>query len=113
MRAFFLKKNPSWNGGVGFPPVTIYLLTYDRLISVTITRARSVTQEIAREICLDYTVTGLDTMSQLSRGSKSKPFRFIYTSGAKSERDPSKSPWFMRDYLLLRVSPPPSVLQTS
>ncbi|KFY50804.1 hypothetical protein V495_00085 [Pseudogymnoascus sp. VKM F-4514 (FW-929)] len=72
------------------------------LISVTITRARSVTQEISREICLDYTMTGLDTISQLSRGSKSKPFRFIYISGAKSERDPSKSPWFMSDYLLLR-----------
>ncbi|OBT80653.1 hypothetical protein VF21_00329 [Pseudogymnoascus sp. 05NY08] len=73
-----------------------------KLISVTITRARSVSQEKAREICLDYTMTGLDTISQLSRGSASKPFRFIYTSGAKSERDPGKSPWFMSDYLLLR-----------
>ncbi|OBT81215.1 hypothetical protein VE02_10031 [Pseudogymnoascus sp. 03VT05] len=72
------------------------------LISVTITRAKSVSQENAREICLEYTMTGLDTISQLSRGSPSKPFRFIYTSGAKSERDPSKSPWFMSDYLFLR-----------
>ncbi|ELR04164.1 hypothetical protein VC83_03036 [Pseudogymnoascus destructans] len=70
-----------------------------RLISVII-RARSVSREKAREICLDYTMTGLDTISQLSR---SKPFLFIYTSGAKSERDPSRSPWLMSDYLLLRT----------
>ncbi|KFZ09904.1 hypothetical protein V501_05438 [Pseudogymnoascus sp. VKM F-4519 (FW-2642)] len=69
------------------------------LISVTITRARSVPQEKAREICLDYTMTGLDSISQLST---SKPFRFIYTSGAKSKRDTSKAPWLMSDYLLLR-----------
>jgi hypothetical protein len=90
--------------------VTTYLLTHDRLISVTITRAKSVSQEKAREICLEYTMTGLDTISQLSRGSPSKPFRFIYTSGAKSERDPSKSPWFMSNYVLLRVSSLPSVI---
>ncbi|OBT92244.1 hypothetical protein VE01_09975 [Pseudogymnoascus verrucosus] len=69
------------------------------LVSVTITRARSVTQEKAREICLEYTMTGLDTISELST---SKQFRFIYTSGAKSERDPTRAPWLMRDYLLLR-----------
>lgn len=63
-------------------------------------------REKAREICLEYTMTGLDTISQLST---SKPFRFIYTSGAKSERDPSKVPWLMADYLLLRVSSPHSI----
>jgi len=40
----------------------------------------------ARKICLDYTVTGLETITALPRSS-STPFRFFYTSGANSERD--------------------------
>ena len=48
-------------------------------------------------------MTGLENIAQLPRDSAGKPFRFIYTSGAKSERDPSKKPWVLGDYCLMRV----------
>lgn len=80
-------------------------LYYNRLIAVTISRAKLVPAEEARRICLDYTLTGLDTMFWLSsRGTASRPFRFLYVSGAKSERDPSKKPWILGNYILMRVS---------
>ena len=59
--------------------------------------------EEVRKVCVDYTMTGLETIAQLPRDSAGKPFRFIYTSGAKSERDPSKKPWVLGDYCLMRV----------
>ncbi|KAM0234655.1 hypothetical protein ACHAP5_010007, partial [Fusarium lateritium] len=31
-----------------------------------------------------------------------EPLRFIYVSGCNAERDPSKKPWFLGDYCLLR-----------
>ncbi|PQE25739.1 hypothetical protein CJF30_00000443 [Rutstroemia sp. NJR-2017a BBW] len=54
-----------------------------------------------RKICLDYTVHGLSIISQLARDSTS-PFRFMYVSGSASERDQSKKPMFLGDYLLMR-----------
>jgi hypothetical protein len=33
-----------------------------------------------------------------------RPFRFIYISGSAAERDPSKTPIFLSEYLLMRVS---------
>jgi hypothetical protein len=59
--------------------------------------------EEVRKVCLDYTVTGLSITSQLTRDSKS-PFRFIYVSGSSAERDQSKKPMLLGDYLLMRVS---------
>lgn len=58
----------------------------------------------ARKICLDYTVKGVETIAQLPRSSAGKPLRFIYTSGAKAQRDQSQKPWILGDYCLLRVS---------
>lgn len=54
----------------------------------------------ARKICLDYTVTGIETISPIA----SKPFRFLYTSGVAAERDQTKKPWLLGDYSLMRVS---------
>lgn len=68
--------------------------------------------EEVRRICLDYTMTGLESISQLPRDSASKPLRFIYTSGAKSERDQSKKPWLLGDYSLMRVSYSSPILPT-
>lgn len=56
--------------------------------------------EQVEKICLDYTVNGLKTMAAIGN----KPFRFIYTSGAKANRDESVRPWIMGDYGVLRVS---------
>jgi hypothetical protein len=66
--------------------------------------------EEVRKICRDYTLTGFDTIAQLPRGSEGKPLRFIYVSGANSVRDPSKKPWIMGDYTLMRVSFPSYIL---
>jgi hypothetical protein len=59
--------------------------------------------EETRKICYDYTVTGLQTISQLARASNKKPLRFIYASGSMTERDQTKKPWILGDYSLMRV----------
>jgi hypothetical protein len=79
-------------------------LTYHRLIAVTPSQLKKMPWEETRKICFDYTMKGLETISQLPRDSAGKPFRFLYTSGANSERDPSKKPWVLGDYSLMRVS---------
>ena len=57
--------------------------------------------EQVEKICLDYTANGLKTIAAMGN----KPFRFIYTSGAKVNRDQTVRPWIMPDYGVLRVSP--------
>ncbi|TGO30998.1 hypothetical protein BPAE_0002g00910 [Botrytis paeoniae] len=59
------------------------------------------TLDEARKICVEYTVTGLETITQLPRERDSRPFLFIYVGGHKSEREQSKQPWVMGDYLLM------------
>ncbi|EHK99297.1 putative protein FMP52, mitochondrial [Glarea lozoyensis 74030] len=71
-------------------------------IAVTPSQLKSMTLEEVNKICYDYTVTGIETMSQLA--SKEKPFRFIYISGENGERDQTKKPFIMGDYALIRVS---------
>lgn len=56
------------------------------------------------KICCEFALVGLQTISQLPRSSEQKPLRFIYISGAKAERDPTKKPLVMRKYVLMRVS---------
>jgi hypothetical protein len=73
------------------------------LIAVTPSGLGKTPWEEVKKICLDYTVTGVETISQLRRDSAGKPLRFIYTSGAKTQRDPTKKPWVLGDYSLLRV----------
>jgi hypothetical protein len=58
--------------------------------------------EEVRKICYDYTVKGLETIGKLSPAS-GKPLRFLYTSGANSARDPSKKPFILGDYAVMRV----------
>ncbi|KAF5879573.1 putative nucleoside-diphosphate-sugar epimerase protein [Botrytis fragariae] len=72
------------------------------LIAITPSKMKDSTLDEARKICLEYTVTGLETITQLSREKSARPFRFIYISGHKSERDQSRQPWVMGDYLLMR-----------
>jgi hypothetical protein len=57
--------------------------------------------EQVEKICYDFTVNGLKTMAAII---SNKPFRFIYTSGAKVDRDQTTKPWILGDYGLLRVS---------
>jgi hypothetical protein len=59
--------------------------------------------EEVQKICLDYTVTGFETMSKLRRLPGQKPLRFIYASGSNTVRDENKRPWILGDYSLMRV----------
>lgn len=54
-------------------------------------------------VCKGYTLAGLDAMAE-ARGSRTSPFRFLYMSGAGINRDSSKKPFYMGDYMLMRVS---------
>ncbi|KAH8652609.1 putative nucleoside-diphosphate-sugar epimerase [Tricladium varicosporioides] len=69
-------------------------------IAVTPSKLKTMSFDEVRRICLDYTVTGIETMSPLA--SKVKPFRFIYISGANGERDQDKKPLIMGEYALVR-----------
>ena len=86
---------------------------YDRLIAVTPSKSRNMPWEDVRKICIDYTIKGLETLAQLPRDSTTKPLRFIYTSGAKAERDQSQKPWILGNYVLMRVRLHPSYLPVS
>ncbi|KAF7941360.1 hypothetical protein BELL_0017g00150 [Botrytis elliptica] len=72
------------------------------LIAITPSKMKDSTLDEARKICVEYTVNALETITQLPREKGVRPFRFIYVSGYKSERDQSKQPWVMSDYLLMR-----------
>lgn len=79
----------------------IYANFLARLIAITPSKSRAMPFEQVEKICLDYTANGLRTMAAIGN----KPFRFIYTSGAKANRDQTVRPWIMGDYGVLRVSP--------
>jgi len=73
------------------------------LIGVTPSQLKTMTPAESRKICYNYAVYALETISKLPReGSMGKPFRFIYVSGAKSERDQTKKPFPLGEYLLMR-----------
>jgi hypothetical protein len=77
-----------------------YADSVNRLIAITPSKLRTMPFEQVEKICLDYTANGLKTMTGISN----KPFRFIYTSGDKVNRDETVRPWIMPDYSVLRVS---------
>lgn len=54
-------------------------------------------------ICYEYALYAADTFAKLPRKDNPEPLRFIYVSGCNAERDPTKKPWFLGDYCLLRV----------
>ncbi|PQE27689.1 nucleoside-diphosphate-sugar epimerase protein [Rutstroemia sp. NJR-2017a BBW] len=73
-----------------------------RLIAITPSQLNTMSPEEARKICFDYTVSGLKTITKLPRNTATKPFRFLYVSGANAERDQTKKPWLIGDYCLMR-----------
>ncbi|RFU80021.1 hypothetical protein TARUN_2243 [Trichoderma arundinaceum] len=72
------------------------------LMAVTLPNSKAMPWDEVRKICLDYTIAGLETLSKLPRGNAAKPLRFLYLSGANTERDQTKKPWVLGDYSLLR-----------
>jgi hypothetical protein len=78
----------------------------DRTIAVLPTKYKSLPWDEVRKICIDYTLTGLDTITQLPRSAEAgnRPLHFVYVSGTAAERDPTKKPWLLGDYAVMRVS---------
>ncbi|KAL9610211.1 MAG: hypothetical protein Q9204_009095, partial [Flavoplaca sp. TL-2023a] len=70
-------------------------------------KSRVPDNDIARKICLDYTMAGARKITSIcaattaAAGLKHK-FRFVYLSGAAAERNQTKQLWFMRDYRRIR-----------
>ncbi|KFY40151.1 hypothetical protein V494_03624 [Pseudogymnoascus sp. VKM F-4513 (FW-928)] len=81
------------------------------LLAVTPSKTWTMPWEDVRKICFDYTVKGIETIAQLPRDSGSKPLRFIYTSGAKAQRDQSQKPWILGNYSLMRGETETHVLE--
>ncbi|KAJ5785470.1 uncharacterized protein N7503_010682 [Penicillium pulvis] len=52
----------------------------------------------AKRVSIEYTLTAARVFQEVC----GKPFRFVYISGAGTERDQSKSLWIMQDYRRLR-----------
>lgn len=78
-------------------------LTSSRTIAITPTKSKTMPWEEVRKTCVDYAVNAVDTFAKSPRADKANPFRFVYVSGSAAERDPTKKPWVMGDYCLMRV----------
>ncbi|KAK2589961.1 hypothetical protein QQS21_012352, partial [Conoideocrella luteorostrata] len=71
------------------------------LLAVTPSSIKTLTLDEIRKICQDYTVTGLEALTALSKDAN-KSLRFVYASGSNAQRDQTKKPWVLGDYSLLR-----------
>ncbi|KAK2763767.1 hypothetical protein FQN54_009384 [Arachnomyces sp. PD_36] len=60
--------------------------------------------ELARKVSIDYTLAAAKIFDQqLSSGpGKGEKFRFVYCSGAATERDQTRSLWFAQEYRRIR-----------
>ncbi|AEO71933.1 uncharacterized protein THITE_2148503 [Thermothielavioides terrestris NRRL 8126] len=83
-------------------------------IAVTPSKSKTVPREQVIKVSRDYAVKCLETLSRLPReGDSKKPLRFIYISGHKAERDQSKKPLIIGDYLLIRGEAETRILETA
>lgn len=84
------------------------------MLAITPSKSKTMAWDDVKKICQDYVVNGFNTLKQLARPEGGKPLRFVYASGAKSERDQTKKPMILGDYTLLRVRfPPPGTIHSS
>ncbi|KAL6858438.1 NAD(P)-binding protein [Trichoderma novae-zelandiae] len=72
------------------------------LMAVTPGKSVSMSWDEVRKVCLDYTLHGLGELSRAPRNDPSKPLSFVYVSGASAERDPTKKPWVLGNYSIMR-----------
>lgn len=70
---------------------------------ITPSKLKSMEFEDVKKICLDYTMLGLETIDE-ARGEGLESLRFVYVSGAATQRDQSKRPRWMPEYSLMRVN---------
>jgi hypothetical protein len=76
-------------------------------VAVTPSKSKSLEFAQVKRICQDYTLVGLKAMVEAREKSgtaSNKPFRFMYVSGSAAERDQTKTPGWMAEYSLMRVS---------
>ncbi|KXH59146.1 hypothetical protein CNYM01_06471 [Colletotrichum nymphaeae SA-01] len=87
----------------------------DRTVAITPSKSTLYDWNEICRVCYESPLAGLRAMLE-ARGSstantdKNTPFRFIYMSGAKTERDQSKTPSFKPEYSLLRGKTEAAVL---
>lgn len=81
-----------------------YWFRENRTIAITPAKAQTSPWNEVEKVCRDYAVNGQKILTELPRSENSKPLRFVYLSGVSGERDPSKKPWILGQYSLLRVS---------
>lgn len=80
-----------------------YRLMLHRVIAITPARSKTYSWQEVNKICFDYAVSAADTFAKFPRDGKDTPFRFLYVSGFNATQDPSKKPWFLGDYCVMRV----------
>ncbi|KAJ8122183.1 hypothetical protein O1611_g9905 [Lasiodiplodia mahajangana] len=70
-------------------------------VAITPTKSKAYDFKEVKRICLTSPVAGLRAMHEAGPAT---PFRFLYMSGAAAERDQEKTPGWMAEYSLMRVS---------
>lgn len=77
-----------------------------RTVAITPSKSKNYAFEEVKRVCHDSTIKGIEAMieSRSKNNAEQTPFRFMYVSGIKAERDQTKTPEFLPEYLLLRVS---------
>lgn len=76
-------------------------------VAITPSKSKKLPFDEVRHVCLDNTLVGIKAMVQARQDARAKDsFRFMYMSGAATERDQTKKPSFMPEYSLMRVSVP-------
>ncbi|KAK0648068.1 hypothetical protein B0T16DRAFT_388382 [Cercophora newfieldiana] len=68
-------------------------------VAITPTKSKLYKWEDVVRICQTSTLVGMRAMVEARQG---KPFRFLYMSGLQAERDQTKRPWLLTEYVLMR-----------
>ncbi|KAK3360538.1 hypothetical protein B0T25DRAFT_535841 [Lasiosphaeria hispida] len=74
----------------------------NRTVGITIFKSNLLKFDDVKRICQTCTLAGFRAMVQ---AGPAKPFRFVYISSSGTERDQTKRPLLMTEYLLMRARP--------
>lgn len=72
-----------------------------RTVAVTPMKARSLDPAEVKRVCQTCTLAGLQAMWN---AEPAKPFRFVYMSADGLPQKNGQKPYFMPDYMMMRVS---------
>ncbi|KAI1078557.1 NAD(P)-binding protein [Whalleya microplaca] len=68
-------------------------------VAITPSKSTAYDPEEVKRVCQTSALSGLKAVYD---AGVSKPFHFLYMSGATAERDQTKKPWYHKDYTLMR-----------